>query len=237
MVVCPWRSPGLDAANICDTHRALVAFHGYVRLAATPGTPDAGDVRRRAYERAHCLGEQLRTLRRPRPAPAARRLVEWLGPVLETPAFAPPPPGATLHLLLDRYVREAEEVAAGPLADRPLADRAPAHGGPLAALLRAELRAVRTVLAEKGAWAELGELTAAGRERPFPEVRPRIAETLLRLTPDGYSLGAPAPGAARPPDDTVRHMVETSSRELALLGALSRPRRDTPTRRSPARSG
>ncbi|PPT11997.1 hypothetical protein CYQ11_02965 [Streptomyces cinnamoneus] len=206
-IVFPWNSPGLGAANTGDVDRAVAAFQAYVRLAlcCSPGQ------RAPACERAHYLRERLTSGRAPDLEPAGRRLVERLGALLDTLSPAPPP-GCVLRLLLHRYVREARRVEHGPAA-RDLA-------APLARLARAEFTVVRVVLAGAGAWEELGGLSAALRTRPFWDVRRLAAATLLRLAPDGYSLNALAPAGAGAPDDRIRAMVEASSRELALLGAL-----------------
>ncbi|MEU3872342.1 MULTISPECIES: hypothetical protein [Streptomyces] len=220
-VDAPWEPPGLCEAGHWDTARAVTALHGYVHLAVLHTL--RGTDGRAAYERAHHLGDRLTTTARDGLTPAGRLLTARLGRVLAATGHPPPPPGAVLHLLLDRYVREAAGVAAGPLA----------HDSLLQPQLRAEMRAVRTVLAALGAWTELGELTAAQRHLPYAEARRRIAATLRRLAPDGRSLEPLAPGA----DRTLRLMVEHGSRELALLGALTPPRPRTPTHRPGARSG
>lgn len=220
-VVSLWNPPGRTAANHWDPHRVFAAFHVYVHLALfsalaeqrEPGIPPGCMTpSRTARERAHYLGEQLRTAYDPELGPAGRAMAKWLSAVLTALDPAPPPPGAILHLLMHRYLREAERVRKSPAAAGVAEE--------LAGLAESELAAVRAILAVIGD-------DRTGDDRPgitaaatFADTRRRIAEALLRRAPDGYSLDPLAPGAKPSPDEMVREMVETSSRELAAMDGV-----------------
>src|SRR5262249_2270341 len=130
-VVSLWNTPGLDASNCWNTHRAVAAFHVYVHLAlfctlAEQRAPEFESVygrldappamtnSRRAFERARYLGENLRSSCWPELGLAGRRLVEWLGSILDALDPSPPPFGSYLHLILDRYLMEAAKVQQKP---------------------------------------------------------------------------------------------------------------------------
>src|SRR5215471_2924715 len=63
---------------------------------------------RRALERAHFLGEQIKESCWDELGLAGKRLIEWLISVLNALDPEPPPKGAYIHLLLDRYRGEAQ---------------------------------------------------------------------------------------------------------------------------------
>ncbi|MFI1971044.1 hypothetical protein [Streptomyces cinnamoneus] len=236
-VVALWNSPGLEAGNLWDAQRAVAAFHVYVHVAlfstlaerrapelrAVYGPPDAPCAMtpsRTAFERAHYLGEGLRSVCWAELGPAGRRMVDWLSSVLGAVDPAPPPPGSSLHLLLDRYLAEARRIEKVPPAGA-LVQR-------LAALREAEVDSTRAVLTGLGAQEQLDVLgcvpaqpSAQDEGAAFAETRRLIADTLLRLAPDGYSLNSLCPAARVPPDEMVRQMVEASSRELAVAGGLA----------------
>ena len=65
---------------------------------------------RKAFERAHYLGEQLIETCWEELGLAGKRLTEWLIAVLEALDPSPPPHGAYVHLLLDRFQTEATKV-------------------------------------------------------------------------------------------------------------------------------
>ncbi|WP_158708878.1 hypothetical protein [Streptomyces sp. NRRL S-920] len=87
---------------------ALESTYGPVD-APHPMTPG-----RKVFERAHYLGEQLRSTTWPELGLAGRGLTDWLTSILRALDPARPPPGATLHLLLHRYLREAAKARKGP---------------------------------------------------------------------------------------------------------------------------
>ncbi|HEU5024521.1 MAG TPA: HEXXH motif-containing putative peptide modification protein [Spirillospora sp.] len=220
-----WNTPGTGEHNLWNTDRALAAFHVYVQLAlfarvaerspaaldrtygprtAAPRMIDTG----RALARAHYLGEQLQD--RQDLGPAGTVMVEWLLALLDEMDPAPPPPGSFVHLLLDRYRKEAR-----------LTGRAgPAGGtGHLTDLAIEELDVARHILAAlPGAdggpsiqvrW-PAGELGGH-----FREVREHIAGTLADACADGFTLAGPSSRA----DGLARMMIERSSRRLGALPA------------------
>ncbi|MET8544632.1 hypothetical protein ABZW03_28915 [Kitasatospora sp. NPDC004799] len=215
----------------------MAAFHVYVHLALlcslaeqraprprdaygpldapSPMTPS-----RKAFEQARYLGESLRSECWEELGLAGRRMVDWLGAVLDAMDPAPPPAGSFLHLVLDRYLKEARRIRRAPLSDDLAAT--------LAALGRSEAETFRAVLSAVGAGEHPGTsadepAAAPADDHPaaFTRQRRHIADTLLRLAPNGYRLDslcrAPGPSA----DAMVRAMVEASSRELAATSAVA----------------
>ncbi|MFE2851574.1 hypothetical protein ACFXJO_10610 [Streptomyces lavendulae] len=242
-VVSLWNVPGLDGSNRWNAHRTMAAFHVYVHLALlcslaernaprlrgvhgpldapSPMTPS-----RKAFERARYLAESLRAECWDELGLAGHRMVDWLGAVLDAMDQAPPPAGSYLHLILDRYLKEARRLRKAPVSDDLAAT--------LAALGRSEAETFREVLSAVGA--EAGPAPRPAREHAdgshaaFAQQRHHIADTLLRLAPNGYSLDplcrTPGPSA----DEMVRAMVEASSRELAATSARPGGRRRPPSR-------
>jgi hypothetical protein len=241
-VVSLWNTPGLDASNAWDPHRTIAAYHVYVHLAlfctvaeqrvsefesvyGRLDTPPAMTNSRRAFERARYLGENLRSSCWAELGVAGQRMVEWFGSVLDALDPCPPPPGSYLHLVLDRYLMEAAKVQQRALSP-DLADQ-------LARLIRNEVASIKAVLAIMDAGAEtinfstsLEKCANLEEGNAFPQVRRLVAETLFRLTSDGYTLKQSGTSTLTP-EEMVRDMVETSSHELATIGAITT--RATPT--------
>ncbi|MFE9566639.1 hypothetical protein ACFYM0_36715 [Streptomyces sp. NPDC006487] len=252
-VVSLWNVPGLDGSNRWNAHRTMAAFHVYVHLAllcslAEQHAPRLRDVygpldapspmtpSRKAFERARYLAESLRAECWDELGLAGQRMVDWLNAVLDAMDQAPPPPGSFLHLILDRYLKEARRLRKAPVSD----DLATT----LAALGRSEAETFREVLSAVGAEDHLHTVTTEPAPRPaqehetgnhaaFAHQRHHIADTLLRLAPNGYSLDSlcrtPGPSA----DEMVRVMVEASSRELAATS--TRPDHQAPRAVDPGR--
>ncbi|MEU3073123.1 hypothetical protein [Streptomyces laurentii] len=253
-LVSLWNIPGLDGANNrWNAHRSMAAFHVYVHLALlcslaeqnaprlrdTYGPLDAPSPMtpgRKAFERARYLAENLRTECWDDLGLAGRRLADWLSAVLDAMDPTPPPAGSYLHLVLDRYLKEARRVRVAPASD----DLATT----LAALGRSEAETFRQVLSAVGAKDHPGSPTTEPAPRPaddhdaghpadhhaaFSDQRHHIADTLLRLAPNGYSLDSLCPPPGPSADEMVRAMVETSSRELAAREATT----PTATKESP----
>ena len=235
-VVSLWNTPGLDESNCWDPHRVVAAFHVYVHLAlfctiaeqrqaelesvyGPAATPPAMTDSRRAFDRARYLGEKLRLSCWTELGLGGRWLVDWLCSVLDALDPCPSPPGSYLHLVVDRYLMEAAKIQKKP-PSLTLARQ-------LASVLEAEITSTEALLAAMGARAEASQLATALAKYPslehasaFPEIRRLIAETILLLAPNGHSLKVPSWPIARSPDECVLDMIETSSRELATIGAM-----------------
>jgi hypothetical protein len=233
-VLVPWNSPGLDSANYWDTFRAVAAFHVYVHLAllctlaeqraveleevygtlhdARPGMTKA----RTAFDRAHYLSENIKQFCWPELGRAGQLLIEWLSSILDALDPSPPPRGASIHLLLHRYLTEAKRIERQRIS--PEFDRQ------LGQLTEDEAESTVRVLSALRAHAELerfnkalANLKADEVATRFSGVRRLIADTLLDLSPDGYGLKC-SPLGSGDPEKIVRDMVETSSRKLAAAG-------------------
>ncbi|MEU3794438.1 hypothetical protein [Streptomyces fructofermentans] len=248
-VVSLWNAPGVDGSNRWDVHRAMAAFHVYVHLALLcslaeehaprlrgaygpldapkPMTPS-----RKAFERAHYLAESLRSECWDELGLAGRRMVDWLDAVLNAMDQAPPPSGSFLHLVIDRYLKEARRLREAPVTDDLAAT--------LTTLGHSEAETFREVLSAVGAKHHLDTFTAQPTPRPahgadadhhtaFAQQRHHIADTLLQLAPNGYSLDSLCPPPGPSADEMVRAMVEASSRELATTSAATPPTVVTPS--------
>ncbi len=121
-----WNRSRPDSSNDWPINRALAAFHVYVHLAlffivVEVRAPELVKLygplhnlepaisARRAFDRAHYLGNQLKQLGWEELGLAGQRLVDWLFDILALLDPAPPPADAYVHLLLDLYNREAEQ--------------------------------------------------------------------------------------------------------------------------------
>lgn len=234
-VVSIWNFPGLDQLNHWDTHRAVAAFHVYVHLAllcsiaehrveeleAVYGPPQ-GELPtmtegRQAFDRAHYLGEELRDSCWQELGPAGQRLIDWLSSVLDALDPSPPPPGAHLHLLLERYALEGRMVKRASVSAE--------SAGVLTDLITDEIRVARAVLSIVDPTIDLNHFGACIAHEPgealtarFARVRGHISRALLEMMPDGYHF-RPIPSMSPGPDEMVREMVETSTKRLAESGA------------------
>jgi hypothetical protein len=244
-----WNVGGASAANAWDTFRAIAAFHVYVHLAAFsvqverrrtelarrfgPPPEGAGPAmthRREAFERAQFLGRRIKDACWQEMGPAGRLFVAWLGSVLGGIDRAPPPRDSLyLHLLLDRYLLEANLVAEKEGLSAQLEAR-------LGEVVGAEAEIVRRVLvAVQADREELGRLDDAVSARPdepagtaFRRFR-RAAAGILRVhSPDGYglritsSICAPGPSTAAL-DQQIEAMVNRSTEDLLPVLDLARP--------------
>ena len=97
----------------------------------------------------------------------------------------------------------------------------------LSSLIKTETAAAENVLATIGALEEARSLAGAvatyqgvNGDAAFVNVRKLITKTLLRATPNGYSLNEVVPHLTERPDDMVQDMVEASSGRLATIGAI-----------------
>jgi hypothetical protein len=203
-----------------DVHRVLAAFHVYVHLALLAMVAEEREVEyaqqygpkrvtrsRAALERAQYLSEQLETSCWPELGLAGKRFVEWFNSILEVLDSSPPPKGSYVHLLLDRYLREARLVE---LALQRADDRTPALLQRLKALSNEEVRSCGKALAEVNAYMDLPQFEPD--EEPgtqFIRVRRSIAETVREVFPNGYTLPK-----SKVADEMLTNMIETSSEAL-----------------------
>jgi hypothetical protein len=238
-VCSPWNVPGADKLNCWDTHRAVAAFHVYVHLAllsaiaeerAPEFEPTHGPLRVRpgmtsshkAMERAHYLGEQLKISCHGELGLAGKQLIDWLIEVLDALDPAPPPTGAYVHLLLDRYRGEARAVQTNM-------ERATSCSSGLISkmtmLATREMERTRSILVQVNAGAEIERFQSAAdqyaaEELPirFVHLRNLISKTILAVSPDGYGLRSGTAESARA-EEMVTQMIEDSSEILHDLFA------------------
>jgi hypothetical protein len=239
-----WNMPDPTGGNYWDSHRSLAAFHVYVHLALLSALAEAradeleaeygrqvpGErmtPSRTALSRAHYLEEQMKGPFWDELGPAGKSLVEWFSSVLETIDTAPPRPGSFMHLVLDRYQREAMQIA---LLGRRAEDQPPDFSDQLASLAQEEVARVRDVLAGVQAERELDRFNEAVATvfdeersallpngdpgRQFANVRAQIITSLLRASVDGYTLSE-----NRAPDDSVKRMIDESGERVMALVA------------------
>jgi hypothetical protein len=221
-----WNRPDPQGGNRWDVHRTLAAFHVYVYLtlfsrAVAAETGPAAEYRARygpvrampaatAAHRAAYLADQLREQGWDDVGPAGRYLVEWLEPILETLTPAPVVRGSFLHLILDRYRREASALESrGTGSDATAAE--------LAVIADREIACTRAVLRSIGHDTQRFDAAAGAGDAPgpverFTASRALIADTLLAACRRDYELAA-----SREPDERVRAMVEQSSEALQAL--------------------
>jgi hypothetical protein len=223
-----WNRPDSARGNYWDIHRALAALHVYVHLALLASAAEQGASqlvdeygpvtltgRRTSLARAHYLAEQIRELGWQELGPAGRQFLDWFSSVLELLDSSPPAPGAYVHLLLDRYWREARDIRslpgdAGRRAELP---------GLLSKLTDEEVGRTRRVLDAMGEdVARFNEDVAAysGQDplTRFASVRTLIANTILNAAPRSFILSE-----SKAPDEMVKQMVEQSSAILQPLFA------------------
>ena len=225
-----WNLPNSERSNFWNTDRVLAAFHVYVHLALlsriaadragkltdTYG-PDTAMIKSQdAIVRAHYLSEQLRLICWEELGLAGRCLVEWFTSVLEVLDSSPPPVGSSVHLLFDRYRREAGVV------DRLQAkgETVPGLSQRLGDIAKDEITATRRTLILVGAEPALSrfdsDLTQFPSEewgRRFGDIRRLIAKTVLEASPGGYGWARQS-GA---PDEMLRDVIDGSSEALMVL--------------------
>jgi hypothetical protein len=231
-----WNAGGADRSNHWDTFRGIAAFHVYVHLAlfclqaerrkaeladqfgAPEGPLPALIHWHEAFERAQCLGRQLKESAWQEIGPAGRQLIDWLTSILTAIDAAPPPADSVyLHLLLERYLIEATTIASKKLSPELTTE--------LRKLSQEEAETVRRVLtAVDAAPPDLDRLDEAalrrsdeGAEAAFFRFRNHVAKTLQTLSPDGYGLRRPSTGDSTSLGQSVQTMVEKSSQQLIHL--------------------
>lgn len=240
-----WNVPGSNNANLWNTHRAVAAFHVYVHLAllamiaeerATelekvygPKLGKPGMINsRKAMERAHFLGEKIKESCWDELGLAGKRLIEWLISVLNVLDPDPPPKGAYIHLLLDRYRGEAQmaERKAQSLINRcGLESKIPIppdFAQQLRNLVIREIDCARCALSAVNAKDDLGRFNAAIGQysdkelgTKFSQVRAIISTAISDLHPNGSSgLSISGWGTA---EKVVQDMIEESSIKLQKI--------------------
>jgi len=238
LIESPWNLPDRNNNNQWDVHRSLAAFHVYVHLAVFACLAVAADDElRRVYgkrvmtskatsiARARYLQEQLRGALWEELGAAGQRLVDWFGMVLDAVDQSPPPPGARVHLLLDRYRKEAREI-----------EQFTHDGGPpsqfvtrLEDLLNLEIRSVRSVFLAANRLDVLSSFEQSVKEAQgarsdnepvtdnvgarFARVRMAISRSIRSLASGRFELPGPPECTAlvedmvRANSDTVRELV------------------------------
>jgi hypothetical protein len=236
-----WNEP--SNSHNWDTHRAVAAFHVYVHLALlctvaeqrAPGLEKIYGVSygmtgsRKSIERAHYLGEKIKELCWQELGLAGRSFIDWLIAILDVLDASPPPRGAYLHLLLDRYRKEARRVdvvlskmdaaGAAPGTKKAITDR-------LKSLIKDEIKSVSGMISAIDTDGDLNRFENALAPfsdeelgTKFSQVRKLISESLVALSPDGYALQSSA-AKSEDPNETIRQMVESSSQQLHIILAL-----------------
>jgi hypothetical protein len=231
-----WNLPGANKLNCWDTHRAVAAFHVYVHLALLARLAEQRSTElekvygglhdfpftmtksRKAFERAHYLGENIKKVCWQELGLAGQLLIDWLILILDAIDPSPPPQDPSyIHLLLDRYLIEAKRL------EKAVSTNLKAQ---LGKLIRDEVKSTRSVLSTVNARGDLNRFNNALEQyadeelgTKFSEVRTLIAKTLVDVSPDGYRMRCSSPEATAP-DEIVKRMVERSSEQLVALGAV-----------------
>ncbi len=233
-VVIPWRPSRLSGENRFRAQHVLTAFHVYVHLALlstvaesrapeleTTYGPLSGMIEsRRARARARYLGRQLHA----QPlcwddlGAIRQELADWLSSLLDVLDPAPAPDGSTLHLYLDLYHRETDQLAQA-LAEPTEHLRT---GTPeLSALARREVASIRAILRDLDAGQHLAKLDAAvvgctdaELADSYLQIRRMVETCLIDASLDGYRMSGS--GAH---DAMVGEMVGSASDALFALTA------------------
>jgi hypothetical protein len=250
--------PDSNKSNYWDTHRALAAFHVYVHVAlfctvteqraqelahvyGPHQGPHSITKSRRAIERARYLGDALRTLCWQELGLAGKRMIDWLMSVLDVLDPSPLPQGSYIHLLFDRYQREARIVAQHLGAFHSASDVDSRRGEALRAgtlreqltdLLKIELDTVRAVLSTVTTDDMLSRFNDAIRHTAgyirdtadgevgtqFRKVRELIVSSLQAIRHDSGAM--PAGPEPQTFDDIISRMIESSSKRLQVILTL-----------------
>ncbi|MGW4092343.1 O-methyltransferase [Nocardia sp. NPDC004750] len=236
-VISPWNPSRLAGSNWWSAPRVFAAFHVYVHLAllsrvaedrhsqleSTYGPFSGMIASKRAQERAHYLGRQLKSLCWDRLDTAGRAYADWLHALLDALDPAPPPVGSTLHLYLDLYRRETgflhRTASETPQLWAGRADE-------LTNLAGRELDTVRKLLRDLGNVDQLQRLDAATAGLPatdpaqrYADIRRYVEASLLAASVDGYRIDASGDYEA-----IVQDLVgETSDKIYALSNGIPMP--------------
>src|SRR5262249_54308183 len=153
-----------------------------------------------ATARARYLGEQLKGPLWDELGAGGKRFVEWFDDVLDAVDPSPPPAGARVHLLFDRYAREAREIL---LFSRDVA-QAVEYPNVLKDIILGEVASARSILLAANRAGALGDFNASVNEtlaglgtealsseqagKQFARTRKAIWQSILGLSEDGYTL-------------------------------------------------
>lgn len=227
-VATPWNSSRLCGANRWYVWRVFAAFHVYVHLAlfctqaerrisdleATYGPMSGMTGSRRAQARATYLGRHLKAVCWDKLAPAGQELTDWLNSLLDTLNPTPAPDGSTVHLYLDRYHTETDEL------EQTFAESAGKRNlQRFNGLAHQDLASTRAILADLEAGQQLAELDTAVAQfngsdlgEHYPEVRRIVENCLSAVSPDGYRMSASGEH-----DADVAELVDRSSDQLFAI--------------------
>ena len=239
-----WNTYDVDRGNYWDVHRVIAACHVYVHLALLAtiaeerhleleaefgkyNDPISTTSSRAALSRARYLAEQLKRACWTELGLAGQALTDWLISVLDILDPAPPPPGASLHLVLELYRREISLIKA--VLERSISHESSgssAYAADQKALARLAANDATTAIeilraANSGSDAEAIERelhSVPGGEFAafYPTLRERIAAALSDASNDGYTLPHPE-SRSRNLNDEVRQMVKSASRSLDMI--------------------
>jgi hypothetical protein len=185
---------------------------------------------RTAMDRAQYLGEQIKEVCWEELGLAGQQLIEWLIEVLKALDPCPPPKGTYVHLLLDRYQREAQTVRRriehcctneGLGQSNDGTDAQLHFLEQLMNIVKHEVTLVPHMLLAVNAKTECElfndsistRYTDAILGKQFSEVRDLVVKTILNVVPGV----APSSCGLKALDYCVRQMVEESSGHLHKL--------------------
>ncbi|CQD22323.1 O-methyltransferase family protein [Mycobacterium europaeum] len=229
-VVTPWNSSRLSGANRWNTTRTLAAFHVYVHLAllATVAEHRAPELEEaygplsdmleshRARARARYLGQKLQALCWNELGAAGHALADWLHSLLDILDPAPAPAGSTVHLYLDRYRNETQQLEDNR-AESP--DRWASVRQSRALLVQEDIASTRVILHDLDARGELQRLDASVARfteqelgDSYPEIRRTIEACLTEASLDGWRMSESGRCDAQ-----VGDMVDRASDSLFAL--------------------
>jgi len=229
--------------SVTHVYTALALFFTRVNMRAAELEGRYGPVKenvplsiRQSFDRATYLGEKLLGAK-DELGMAGQRFLHWLNELLSTFDPQPPPSGSYVHLLLDLYDREAEDVAirisrATPAdLERLVATTVTApEEVPMKELVRhleqeesTRARDILTALGENvpPRFDGLAATQSPRAESPadlatrFRETRTRISEALRKVPWASYQ--EVRPGASGPSDELVRDMLSYSDHHLGRI--------------------
>lgn len=201
-VICAlWNRPIEEGDNCWPLNRSLFAFHVYVHLGvyfralqsrlraleASFGPCSYIDLdvcARRALDRAHYLGHTIARCSN-RLGAAGQALLIWLTNTLRDIDPSPPVPGAYLHLVLDLYQRETEQIVNNYLENQAFASSIPPR---TVARLRCEIAVAQAIFAKLALAVPAPNIELHLQESDhltvevFARIRAKIAEELYHIS-------------------------------------------------------